>query len=194
MFKKLTFLALTSIFVFFFYQVNFLGEKIKKLNNKLDNIIIEEAKENKFIQDYFDYVNSFVKDHITTYRILKQVNYVSKIYKIDPVLVLSIIEKESNFDSSAISNKGAIGLMQILPETGEMIANMLNKFGYNLFNIEDNIELGVCFLAILLKYNSHEDALKKYYAGKYYESDCAKKYAFDVNNRLIKLKNLVFKE
>ena len=44
-------------------------------------------------------------------------------YHIDPLLVYSVIKAESNFDADAVSNAGAMGLMQIMPETYEWLAS-----------------------------------------------------------------------
>lgn len=38
-------------------------------------------------------------------------------YGLDPALVMAIIQAESRYDSTAVSHKGAIGLMQVMPET-----------------------------------------------------------------------------
>jgi soluble lytic murein transglycosylase len=46
-------------------------------------------------------------------------------YKLDPLLVLSVIRQESFFDSDIQSSAGAIGLMQIMPATGQEIAGNL---------------------------------------------------------------------
>ena len=42
------------------------------------------------------------------------INY-SKTYNLDTALVASLINEESSFDKNALSSKGAVGLMQILP-------------------------------------------------------------------------------
>ena len=45
--------------------------------------------------------------------------------KIDPFLVAAVIKNESGFDTEAVSHAGAVGLMQIMPETGEWIASQM---------------------------------------------------------------------
>ena len=43
-------------------------------------------------------------------------------HRLDPALVLAVVHVESRYDTYAVSNKDAIGLMQILPTTGEWLA------------------------------------------------------------------------
>ncbi|MCD6569204.1 MAG: lytic transglycosylase domain-containing protein [Deltaproteobacteria bacterium] len=82
-------------------------------------------------------------------------------YNIDPSLIKSIIEVESEFSPNAISQKGAIGLMQIMPETAfEMGID-------DPWNPAQNITAGTKYLSILLKrYNGNLPlALAAYNAG-----------------------------
>jgi soluble lytic murein transglycosylase-like protein len=65
-------------------------------------------------------------------------------YRVDPSLVRAIIQTESNFDASAVSSKGAIGLMQLMPSTA--LAMGLE----DPFDPEDNIDAGVRYLSALL--------------------------------------------
>jgi len=64
--------------------------------------------------------------------------------QVDPQLVHAIIKVESEYDSKAVSTKGAMGLMQLIPETAQ-------RFGVeNPFNPKENIEGGVSYLKHLL--------------------------------------------
>ncbi len=67
----------------------------------------------------------------------------------DPSLVLAVIEVESSFDNFAVSPVGAIGLMQILPSTGEALAHRLGipwHGSRTLFDPVANVKLGVAYL------------------------------------------------
>jgi soluble lytic murein transglycosylase-like protein len=67
----------------------------------------------------------------------------------DPSLVLAVIEVESGFDNFAVSPVGALGLMQILPSTGEALARRLGipwRGSRTLFDPVANVRLGVAYL------------------------------------------------
>jgi soluble lytic murein transglycosylase-like protein len=65
-------------------------------------------------------------------------------FKVDPELVHAIIRVESGYDSQAVSSKGAMGLMQLIPATAQ-------RFGVaNPFDPKQNIEGGVTYLKHLL--------------------------------------------
>jgi Transglycosylase SLT domain/Domain of unknown function (DUF4124) len=87
---------------------------------------------------------------------------------VDPALVHAIVKVESDFNPYALSRKGAMGLMQLMPQTA---AEM--KVG-NSFNPNDNIDGGVKYVRYLIDryegnlslalaaYNSGETAVKKW--------------------------------
>jgi len=76
-----------------------------------------------------------------------------EVYDVDRYLVHSIIRTESFFKTDAVSNKGALGLMQIMPDTGKWIADELNLENFtkeDLLDCEKNIMMGVWYLDYLL--------------------------------------------
>ena len=92
----------------------------------------------------------------------------AKQYDVDPLLVHSVIQVESNYNPYALSPKGAQGLMQLIPSTAR-------RFGVkNTFDAKDNIEGGVKYLKYLKElfpndlrlalaaYNAGEAAVAKY--------------------------------
>ena len=74
-------------------------------------------------------------------------------YELDPYLVQSIIRCESSNKPDAVSKVGAIGLMQIMPDTGEWIGHKIDpELAYSLDMLTDpaiNIEYGCWYLRFL---------------------------------------------
>jgi soluble lytic murein transglycosylase-like protein len=71
------------------------------------------------------------------------VHSISKTHGIDPQLVAAVMKVESNYDRWARSPKGALGLMQLIPQTGE-------RFGVrDFYDPAQNIEGGVRYLRFL---------------------------------------------
>jgi soluble lytic murein transglycosylase len=91
-------------------------------------------------------------------------------YDLDPALLAAVIYQESKFDPNAQSDSGAIGLMQLLPETAKGIAA---RTGGSEFHVSDlrspeiNVRYGSWYLRHLLdKYGSEEKALAAYNGGQ----------------------------
>lgn len=73
-------------------------------------------------------------------------------FGLDPYHVAAVIRTESDFDPQAVSRAGAMGLMQIMPETGDWIAGKLGVADFTpemLLEPERNIEFGCWYLQFL---------------------------------------------
>jgi soluble lytic murein transglycosylase-like protein len=94
-------------------------------------------------------------------KIEQMLREVSARYRADPALIRAVIETESNWNSSAVSRKGALGLMQLVPGTAQQLG--VN----NAFDPKQNLDGGVRYLRMLLeRYNGDLDkALAAYNAG-----------------------------
>ena len=96
---------------------------------------------------------------------IKQASYK---YRVDPALIRAVIHAESSFNPSAISPKGAKGLMQLMDDTRKRVGVT------DVFSPAQNIDGGVRLLALLLKkykgnqrlalaaYNAGEGAVARY--------------------------------
>lgn len=113
-----------------------------------------KQKKRKFYQ-----VNSSIYDEI--------INEKAKKYGIEPSLIRAIIAVESGFNPRAVSRKGAMGLMQLMPSTASLYGAI------DPFDPEQNIEAGVRYLRDLIRkfgdkrlavaaYNAGETAVHKY--------------------------------
>jgi soluble lytic murein transglycosylase-like protein len=83
-------------------------------------------------------------------------------HRVDPALVRAVIETESGWNAGAISRKGAVGLMQLIPTTAQ-------RFGVqDRFSPQQNVDAGVRYLKVLLqRYDGNLDlALAAYNAGE----------------------------
>jgi soluble lytic murein transglycosylase len=101
-------------------------------------------------------------------------------YQVDPLLVMAIIYSESHFEESAASKAGALGLMQIMPETGEWIAARLGQqedfTREMLLRADVNLQMGIWYLAyldhtfggsmaqVLAAYNAGEGTVRRWLA------------------------------
>jgi len=84
----------------------------------------------------------------------------ARAHNIDPLLVQSVIQVESNYNHFAVSPKGAEGLMQLMPGTARMLGVS------NSFDPAENIEAGVKYLRYLQSlYQDDRLALAAYNAG-----------------------------
>ena len=100
------------------------------------------------------------------------VSIYSEEYGVDDNLILALIKAESNFDADAVSNRSAIGLMQLMEETAIDVANRNGielddeNIRQDLCDVYKNVQIGTAYLSSLLKrYETKEIALAAYNAG-----------------------------
>lgn len=90
-------------------------------------------------------------------------------YRLDPALLASVIYSESRFKANARSGAGAVGLMQLLPDTARGIAFRTGGGGFvesDLLVPELNVRYGSWYLRHLLdRYDDLRTALAAYHAG-----------------------------
>jgi peptidoglycan lytic transglycosylase len=100
----------------------------------------------------------------------------------DPMLAAGLMRQESTFQADAVSYANAIGLMQVLPKTGKLLAKQI-KVRYSrdkLFEPDYNLELGMVYIAGLLRatgapeyalaaFNAGEDRIAAWRAERNYE-------------------------
>ncbi len=106
------------------------------------------------------------------YHPLEYSEYVEKYaeeYAVSKELVYAVIKTESKFTSDAVSESGAVGLMQIMPDTFTWLCEKNSDSNNNpdlLYTPEVNIKYGVMYLSMLYTdFGSWETALAAYNAG-----------------------------
>ncbi len=128
------------------------------------------AKSNSKIQTYFEISPNVksVKHHLRD---------AAKTHKVDFELLQALIAAESGFDPQAVSPKGAVGLMQLMPDTAKRFGVQADKQKTVVQKLTDpkiNINAGAKYLRVLLQmfpgnlelvlaaYNAGEGAVLKY--------------------------------
>ena len=116
-------------------------------------------------------------------------------FNVEASLIASVIYAESSFNEKVISNKGAKGLMQLMPQTAQWICERLD-IEYNeedLFKPSYNIRLGTFYISYLLnKFPDIETALSAYNAGEGNVVNWLKDENYSIDGR--KLITIPFKE
>lgn len=96
-----------------------------------------------------------------TLELQRMIETTARQHEVDPLLVHSVIQVESNYNPQAVSPKGAMGLMQLIPATAR-------RFGVkDAFDAQDNLEGGIKYLKHLQQlYGDDRLALAAYNAGE----------------------------
>ena len=85
---------------------------------------------------------------------------------VDPNLLLAVSFWESGWRVDAVSNEGAIGLLQVMPKTAATAGPILLGRAVNLNDAADNSEIGAALLRDLLNKYDTRTALAAYYQGE----------------------------
>ncbi len=104
--------------------------------------------------------------------------------KVDPFLIAAIIKNESGFKHQAVSKVGAVGLMQIMPETGRWIAEQMGLDKYqdsDLYTTRTNIRMGCWYVGELDEEFKHNLPLElmAYNAGRGQTKEWMEKNGWD---------------
>lgn len=121
--------------------------------------LIPEARVAQILRDRLDlFPNSQVP------KLAKHIMSLCNEYSFDPAFIMSVIQVESSFRVKATSYMGAVGLMQVMPATGQIVAqNILGLKNFKdsaLFDPFTNIRIGVAYLAWL---RDRYEGLSPYY-------------------------------
>jgi soluble lytic murein transglycosylase-like protein len=145
------------------------------------DIVVKQDKDGKIIVTNVPSVSSALNARVRFLRSKKaassssvpasyytKIKQLSKKYQLREDLIIAVARAESSFDPFAVSHKGAVGLMQLMPDTAR-------RYGViNRFNVDQNLEAGVKHLKYLYEkykknlsltlaaYNAGEEAVKKY--------------------------------
>ncbi len=139
-----------------------------KTNSNTNNIVknnihpyLEKSVEKKENEIKIENINDKEGYKSKTVKINDSIIKASKKYKISEDLIRAIIRVESSYNPTAISNAGAMGLMQLMPHT------VLNSGIDKPFDIYENIDAGTRYIKNMLdRYDGDlEKALAAYNAG-----------------------------
>jgi len=121
------------------------------LSGLLYQIVWDRIDRARYPQEYSEYVSAC-----------------SAVYGVPEYVIYSVIKTESDFSSNAVSSAGAVGLMQITPDTFSWISMMMKRSDDvgMLYDPKTNIEYGTYLLSYLYaKYNRWDTVFAAYNAG-----------------------------
>lgn len=134
---------------------------------------------------YFSRIEPYVARHWAYPMAYKEAVYTNAVKNhIDPSLINAVILAESKYKETAQSDKGALGLMQLMPDTAHWIREEMDLPAITdaqITNPTTNIQLGSWYLAYLLKEFKGNDvlALAAYNAGRGHVESWMETYGWD---------------
>jgi soluble lytic murein transglycosylase-like protein len=146
----------------------------------LAEIVVKQEKDGRIIVSNLDTSGNYVAKFngvsfenspgatIIPQHYMIKIKKLAEKYGVRESLIVAVARAESSFNPFAVSRKGAIGIMQLMPDTAR-------KYGvFNRYNVDQNLDAGVRHLKYLYQkynknlpltlaaYNAGEDAVKKY--------------------------------
>ncbi|MBQ4042477.1 MAG: lytic transglycosylase domain-containing protein [Clostridia bacterium] len=121
------------------------------LSGILYNAVWNRIDRSRYPQQYSEYVTE----------------YASR-YGVPEYIVYAIIKTESDFESNAVSSAGAVGLMQMTPDTFDWVSMLMKRTAEAgmLYDPQTNIEYGTYLLSYLyMRYNRWDTVFAAYNAG-----------------------------
>jgi len=126
-------------------------EQLNSINELMQEIDKMKLKKNKYNPTAY-HISSAIHDAYQEYPILTAYTHTE---------IIRLIKKESGFDADAVSVKGAVSIMQLMPATAKAMKVK------NIYHPYDNTKGGLKYLAYLLhKYKNKRLALYAYYTGE----------------------------
>jgi peptidoglycan lytic transglycosylase len=126
-----------------------------------------------------------------------QITAYSRANGVSSAMISAIVFTESRFNTEARSHKGALGLMQIMPSTGEWVAHQMDWKSFSKSDLLEpgkNLAVGIWYLAYLKRNFNHNEylALASYNAGSRYVSEWLADGTWDGDK--IKIEQIPFPE
>ena len=136
-------------------KINKSEKMLTVLAEKYDSLDSNIGKFTDFFNVYDILSQNFIGDQNLLIDIAFTIVKEAKVNNIDPYLILAIIKVESSFNANSLSHKGAVGLMQLIPDTAyyisEQISDVNISHNNDLYDPVINLKIGINYLAYLRK-------------------------------------------
>lgn len=118
----------------------------------------------------------------------QEIALASQTFDVDEPIIFSLINIESHFNNEAVSRKGAVGLMQVMPSTASAVASQIGLRDFDLKNAEENIFIGTYYLSNMLeRFENLETALCAYNAGPSNVASWLKNSSYSDDGKTLKM-------